>query len=182
MCIRDRKTSIHESLQKLFEDNSDSFDLTKEREIQESLDGYFLNCKDRDAYLAEHLNVTLCGDYWCKDTKRNQALAALLTIGRPATKEELSGLMADYPVQKVGSLLSSIQGIVRADRDNWGLEEWVDDEYSGIVDEILQRLDEDGGTTTVHRLVTEIPAQFGVSESSVRSYFCLLYTSDAADE
>ena len=162
--------NLHDSLVKLLEEQSDHFGLVGSSKIQDPLDSFFLAETDRDAFLGDVLNIRKFGDYWCKDTKRNQAVAALLSIGCPTTKEEISVLMDDYAINKVGSLLSSIDGIVRADRDRWGLEEWVEDEYTGIVDEIHQRLEEDGGTTTVHRLITEIPAQFGVSEASVRSY------------
>jgi len=39
-----------------------------------------------------------------------------------------------------------------------------------LLGEIVQRIEEDGGKTTVERILTEIPLQFGVAESSVRAY------------
>ena len=42
--------------------------------------------------------------------------------------------------------------------------------YEGIPAEIIQRIDEDGGATTLARLLDELPRLFGVSESSVRTY------------
>ena len=50
------------------------------------------------------------------------------------------------------------------------LREWIDDEYDGIVGEILQRIKEDGGATTTERLMRELPSKFNVSASSVRAF------------
>ena len=61
-------------------------------------------------------------------------------------------------------------GRVKADKDRWGLKDWVDDEYDGIVGEIIQRIEEDGGATTTERLLTELPGKFGVNPMSVRAY------------
>ena len=52
----------------------------------------------------------------------------------------------------------------------WGLKELVDNEYHGIVGEIIQRIEEDVGATTTERLLTELPSKFGVKPVSVRAY------------
>ena len=104
-----------------------------------------------------------------RDTSKARAKAALLSIGRPATKEEigeLSGLRPD----RAGAQLSLLPDVVRADKYRWGLTDWVDDEYEGIPAEIIQRINEDGGTTRLNRLLEELPRMFGVSKSSVRAY------------
>ena len=104
-----------------------------------------------------------------RDTSKAKAKAALLSIGRPATKEEigeLSGLRPD----RAGAQLSLLSGVVRADKKRWGLAEWVDDEYEGIPAEIIQRINEDGGSTRLNRLLEELPRMFEVSESSVEAY------------
>ena len=104
-----------------------------------------------------------------RDTKKARVKVALLVIGRPATREELGALCGTDPA-RVGSLLSGIASVVRADKKRWGLAEWVEDEYEGIPAEIVQRIEEDGGATRLDRLVEELPRLFGVTESSVRSY------------
>ena len=111
----------------------------------------------------------LCGRLALRDTSKAKAKAALLAIGRPATKEEvgeLSGLRPD----RAGAQLSLLDGVVRADKTRWGLSEWIDDEYEGIPAEIIQRINEDGGTTRLNRLLEELPRMFGVSKASVRAY------------
>ena len=104
-----------------------------------------------------------------RDTKKARVKAALIEIGRPATREELGELCGVAP-SRVGSYLSMTASVVRADKKRWGLAEWVEDEYEGIPAEIIQRIREDGGATRLERLVEELPRLFGVTESSVRAY------------
>ncbi len=102
-----------------------------------------------------------------KATVGARAKAALLKCGRLATAEEvaeISGLAAS----QVAVQFRRIPTVVRADKDRWGLSEWIDDEYEGIAAEIVQRIKEDGGATSLQRLVEELPRRFGVSESSVQ--------------
>ena len=100
---------------------------------------------------------------------RARTKAALIEIGRPATREEISEKTA-LGTNKTGSHLSVIQSIVRADKDRWGLKEWVADVYDNIVKEIIARIEKDGGRTDVKTLMTEIPEKFLVAASSVRTY------------
>jgi len=104
-----------------------------------------------------------------RDSAKARAKAALLSIGRPATKREVAALCGLNDSQ-VGGAFSNIASVVRADRTRWGLKDWVHDEYDGIVGEIIQRIREDGGATTTSRLLSEIPATFDVSPSSVSAY------------
>lgn len=130
-----------------------------------------------DPKLREHWDVLVAqcalhrfsGRLGLRDTKKARVKAALLLIGRPATRKEV-GEVSGIELARVGSHLSVIPGVVRADKERWGLEEWVDDEYDGIPGEIIQRIEEDGGATQLDRLVEELPRLFGVTESSVRSY------------
>ena len=104
-----------------------------------------------------------------QDNIRSRVKAALLEIGRTATNEEIA-TKAGLDSKRVGGHLSAIPSIARADKTRWGIVDWIDDIYDGIPAEIIQRIEEDGGTTTLERLVEELPRLFGVSESSVRSY------------
>ena len=104
----------------------------------------------------------LFGSLGIRDSGKARAKAALISIGRPATREEIARICG-FGENKAGSHLSVIPSVVKADKDRWGLEDWVDDEYEGIVGEIIQRIEEDGGATTTERLLTELPGTFGVS-------------------
>lgn len=120
------------------------------------------------------LSVERCGFVRVSDrlalrsTMRARAKAAILTIGRPATLEEIA-TESDLPRTRVAGLLAGIQGIARASKTKWGIEDWIEDEYEGIAAEIKQRIEEDGGTTTMDRLVRELPKMFEVKEASVRA-------------
>ena len=111
----------------------------------------------------------LFGSLGIRDSGKARAKAALISIGHPATCEEIARLCG-FTENKTRSHLSVIPSVVKADKDRWGLHEWVDDEYDGIVGEIFQRIEEDGGATTTERLLRELPSKFNVSPSSVRAY------------
>ena len=113
--------------------------------------------------------LDLFGSLGIRDSGKARAKAALVSIGCPATPEEVAR-MCGFSVKKTRSHLSVIPSVVKADKDRWGLKEWVDDEYDGITGEIIQRIEEDGGATTIERLLTELPSKFGVSATSVRAY------------
>ncbi len=104
-----------------------------------------------------------------RDSAQARAKAALLSIGRPATRKEI-GSVCGFEEGRVGTFLSNIPSVIRADKQRWGLREWIDDEYDGIIGEIIQRIEEDGGATIIERLLTELPCKFGVNPMSVRSY------------
>ena len=113
--------------------------------------------------------VDLFGSVGIRESGKAWTKAALISIGRPATREEIAE-MCGFEKNKTGSHLSVIPSVVKADKDRWGLKEWVDDEYDGIVGEIIQRIHEDGGATTTDRLLRELPEKFGVNPMSVRMY------------
>ena len=111
----------------------------------------------------------LYGSTAVRSTAKARLKAAVIAFGRPASRAEIAATCG-LEESRVGGLLSSIPSIVRADKDRWALKEWVDDEYEGIVAEIIQRITEDGGVTTTERILRELPEQFGVSAISVRAY------------
>ena len=111
----------------------------------------------------------LHGSLAVRDSAKARAKAALKSINRPATRKEVARICG-LGASRVAGAFSNIPSVVRADRDRWGLRDWVDDEYDGIVGEIIQRIEEDGGVTTTERLLSELPAKFNVSPVSVRAY------------
>lgn len=111
----------------------------------------------------------LCGHLALRDTAKAKAKAAVLSLGRPATKEEI-GELCGLASNRLGAQLSAIPGVIRADKKRWGLSEWIDDEYEGIPAEIIQRIEEDGGATRLERLLEELPRMFDVTERSVEAY------------
>ncbi len=101
-------------------------------------------------------------------TKKARAKAAILNIGRPATLAEIVA-ESSLPRANLAGILSGIPGVARASKTKWGIDEWVQDEYKGIAAEIEQRIEDDGGATTMARLLRELPEMFEVKETSVRA-------------
>ena len=122
------------------------------------------------AWMRERVGLKPVGDgFGLRDSTKARVKAALLAIGRPATREEIaSGCGLD--ARLVVSTLSNTMSIVRASKDHWGLEDWVAEPYDGIVGETLKRIASDGGSTSVDQLIDELPSRFGVSATSVSTY------------
>ena len=111
----------------------------------------------------------VCGSVGIRDSAKARAKAALIGIGRPATRREVADI-SGLEERQISGALSNIASVVKASKDRWGLKEWVDDEYDGIVGEIIQRINEDGGATTTARLLQELPSKFDVAAGSVHAY------------
>ena len=112
---------------------------------------------------------SVSGYFARRATAKARAKAALMSIGRSATREEI-GNIADLDPARVAGHLSGIPSVARADKTRWGLRDWIDDVYEGIPAEIIQRIEEDGGSTRLNRLLDELPRLFSVNEMSVRAY------------
>ena len=101
----------------------------------------------------------------------DKAAVVLALLGRPATAEELiQHFLSDRSVTSVKNALSADDRFHRANMTEWALAEWGLEEYSGIVEEIIERIERDGGSTDTVALIEELVGLFGVSENSVRSY------------
>ena len=111
----------------------------------------------------------LSGQLALRNTQKAAVKAALISIGQPASRDEVAALAAVQPTA-AGSQLSNIPSVTRTDKVRWALAEWIDEEYGGISSEIVQRIEADGGSTSLQRLLNELPRRFGVSETSVRAY------------
>ena len=111
----------------------------------------------------------LSGSIALRDTARAKVKAAVLQAGRPVTPDEIADV-AGIAAKTVRAHFSRQDDYTRADKYRWGLREWIEDEYEGIPTEIVQRIHEDGGSTFLARLLSELPERFGVSESSVRTF------------
>jgi hypothetical protein len=133
--------------------------------------GLFRQEGERDLFLLEYLNLQRIFDEWVKGlSQRRRVFLSLYKIGKPATKEEIANYAGIDDPSRVGSYLGGNDFICRADKERWAFIEWVDDPYEGIVREIEQRIEEDGGKTTLEKILTELPSKFGVAEASVSAY------------
>ena len=166
VCLNKAALEIVRALQEVANKIADDVGLLDEKALRDQLpsdewNDFFPQLVDRCGFHRIGSRLAL------RDTIGARAKAALLEIGRLATTEEIASISGIDSV-RIGSQLSRIPTVARADKTRWGLAEWIDDEYEGVTAEIIQRINEDGGATPLERLVEEIPRLFGVSETSVR--------------
>jgi hypothetical protein len=101
----------------------------------------------------------------------DKAAVLLGILKRPATAEELNGLIAEgHSIRSLRDRLLGDERFIRTDRSRVGLRQWGLEEYSGIVDEIEEEIARRGGDADVHDLVQTITKQFNLRSSSVASY------------
>ena len=126
--------------------------------------------RDSDAFIREVVGMSSFHGGWIRsDSSRAKVEASLALIGRPATRAEIAEL-SGLPEARVGVFCSALPGVVRAGKEAWGFECWVQEPYEGVAAEIRKRIERGGGSVEIGRLTDELPRMFGVSESSVLGY------------
>ena len=167
ICLNEAALEIVLSLQKVANKIADDVGLLDEKALRDQLPSDEWN--DFFSQLIERCEFhRISSQLAIRDTAGARVKAALLEIGRLATTEEIASI-SGIDSNRIASQLSRIPSVARADKTRWGLAEWIDDVYEGVTAEIIQRVNEDGGATTLERLVEELPRLFGVSELSVRA-------------
>ena len=143
ICLDEAASTVVQGLKKSARRIADDTGLVDERDLRDCLPESAWQ-RHWPVLLARCGLMRLSGRLALRDTAKARARAALISIGRPATKEEV-GQQSGLDSARAGAQLSAMDGIVRADKSRWGLAEWIDDEYEGIAAEIVQRIEEDGG-------------------------------------
>lgn len=113
------------------------------------------------------------GDKWVRwpNNVTDKAEVILRLLGRPADSVEVIELIGEeYSDWSLRSRLLDDDRFVRVNKRQFALATWGLEEYSGITQEIIERIERDGGSTALAPLVTELVRQFEVSEFSVRAY------------
>jgi hypothetical protein len=116
------------------------------------------------------------GDKWVRwgtsIADKAEAILHLNVSHTPASSEMITAAFGeDYHPRAITQALFEDHRFVRASRQTWALREWSLPEYSGVFNEIAQRIDAAGGTITLAELVGDITSAFpDVAESSVRTY------------
>ena len=105
-----------------------------------------------------------------RDTRRARVFVALQQLERPCRRETIAEVTGLADGSSLSSLLSSDPLFVRFTKDRWGLAEWTDEPYEGVVEAIMKRIGDGGGEASVASLVAEIPERFDVLPATVRNY------------
>ncbi|MCC7074555.1 MAG: hypothetical protein IT383_24825 [Deltaproteobacteria bacterium] len=101
----------------------------------------------------------------------DKCVAVLAARGAPMSTETLVDAVGEgHSLRASKTRLFDDRRVVRTAPNEWGLRQWGLEEYSGIAAEIGERIDAAGGRAPMSALVTDLCAQFGVKESSIRVY------------
>ncbi len=103
--------------------------------------------------------------------KQKAARILALTL-RPMTAQELAAVLNDGTTDRnLTNQMSASDIFCRVDKHGRvALVEWGVEAYSGIAEEIRQRIERGDGRASVAAIIAEFTTTFGVSESSVRAY------------
>ncbi len=127
-----------------------------------------------EAYLRQKAPLRHWNDYWIRwhGSVVEKAHAVLKLIGEPSTAESINQAIGEgYSVSTVQNGMSQDPRFIRTGKRMWGLRAWGIEEYSGIAEEILERIDRNDGSVNVEDLVRELVDTFpDIAESSVRMY------------
>lgn len=112
---------------------------------------------------------------WCGGAI-DKAHTALSFFGESATAETINELIGEgHSVATLKNGMSSDSRFLRTGKRTWGLREWGVEEYSGIVEEILERIDAAGGTIGTDELTKAMVSTFpDIAENSVKIYLSTL--------
>ena len=101
----------------------------------------------------------------------DKAIGALAAAGRSMSMLDLYDLVeTDRNPRSFANAVQTDERVMRLGKDRYGLRQWGGEEYSGILQELEQAIDEAGGAADLEELVARFVAEFEVSESSVRAY------------
>lgn len=105
-------------------------------------------------------------------TVGDKAAVVLALTETPATAQELNDYIGEgHAESSVRNAMAADERFVRIDKvGTFALSSWGMEEYSGVANEIIERIERAGGPVRLDDLVREFVSEFGVSENSVRMY------------
>lgn len=103
-------------------------------------------------------------------TQGDRAAAVLSVEQHPLTTEEIAERINAGNARSLANRLAIDERIMRVDIGTWALREWGLEEYSGIRQEIRERIERNGGSVKLDALVEELSSQFSISPNSVVTY------------
>ena len=157
-----------EKMKSVARENADACGLIDREQLIDTIPGLALRRHFR-WFLQQCGLREIFGMFTLRVTRKAKLKAALLALGRPATRPELAE-MCSLTNKIASAALSSMPEIVRISRTQWALADWGLHEYRGIVEEIVDYISRAGGVAEVEPLIEDIADQFDVKRWSVRAY------------
>ncbi len=144
---------------------TDAYDWLADHGIRSEFHDAWLDHSGRFRRAGEQLMV------WSRNVV-DKSVALLAVRSEPADAQTLVSLVGEgHNVSGVRARFSEDERLMRVNQTDWALRAWGLEEYTGITDEIAQRIEEAGGQADLNDVVNEVVRQFSVKENSV-----LLYT------
>ncbi len=101
----------------------------------------------------------------------DKCVALLALRKEPADAKTLVELVGEgHNVRGVNARFFEDHRLMRVNRTHWALRVWGMEEYTGLTDEIAQRIREAGGQIELQLVIRAVAQQFDVKESSVVAY------------
>lgn len=101
----------------------------------------------------------------------DKCVALLALRNEPAEARTLVELVGEgHNVRGANNRFFEDERLMRVDRTHWALRAWEMEEYTGITDEIAQRIEEAGGRKNLQLVIREVAGQFNLKEGSVGAY------------
>ncbi len=136
-----------------------------------------------EVWLRDRAHADLYGDFVLprRQSVVDKCVARLALRNAPATTEEiLAEVGSSHNAKGVRNRFFEDDRLMRVNRSQWALRRWGLEEYTGIADEILQRIEEHGGRVALSWLVGELVTLFNVADGSVRAYAAApMFVTDA---
>ncbi|MCY4522849.1 MAG: hypothetical protein OXC13_18995 [Caldilineaceae bacterium] len=143
---------------------ADAYDWLTGRGMRPEFHDVWLEHSGRFRCAGEHLMV------WSRNVV-DKSVALLAVRREPADANTLVDLVGEgHNVSGVRARFFDDERLMRVNRTDWALRAWELEEYTGITDEITQRIEEAGGQASLDALVNEVVRQFNVKEFSVLAY------------
>lgn len=124
-------------------------------------------------HVMERSPLRKIGGKWARwnGTLVEKASVLLVLRGSPGNADELALQLGDGTSgRSLRNILLADERFIRVSKRSFGLREWGLEEYSGIVDEISQRIDRAGYAVLLDSVVKELVSTFDVAASSVRTF------------
>lgn len=118
------------------------------------------------------------GSFARRESIPTRVLDTLKHLGIPATKEQIAE-SSGIPEEQLTNRLRLVRGVVKVSNNMWALGSSKSTQYVGVVDEMLNVIEQHGGQVSVQTLKAEIKRRCNVKDSTITAY---LYTAQFAIE
>ena len=101
----------------------------------------------------------------------DNCISLLSFYNKPKTIDELIKVLGKDAIRgTIQNGFSQDQRVIKINKNQWALKEWGFEEYFGIVDAIVNSINNHSGYVPINKLIEELKLQFNTPEHSVRTF------------